>query len=96
MFCVQYDLGSSLPTCNNLLGLLLVECDFVSPAQAEVTYFEVAPLVEQNIRGLEVPVDDVAAVQEQHAAQDLLGKLLDMVVTQGLFGLDNPVQVSLH
>ena len=41
-------------------------------------------------------MDDAGGVHEEDAPEDLVDEILDMVVTELLPGVDNPMQVGLH
>lgn len=47
-----------------------------APRQAEVAHFQVAIRIEQQIRGFEVTMDDICAVQSLECAEGLVHEIL--------------------
>ena len=92
---VEDDFGRSVPSGDDVLGQrgrgLLV-----AASQTEVADFEVAVLVEQEVAGLEVAVDDVGGVDVEAAAEELVHKVLAVIVRQVLARVDDSVHVGLH
>ena len=65
-------------------------------APAKVAYLQIAIGVHQQVAGLQVAVQDATGVQVLEAAQDLVNEELDVLVREGLVGLDDLTQVRLH
>ena len=65
------------------------------PGQTKVTDLEVAGRVEQEVAGLQVPVEDVGGVDVLQSPQYLIEEIADMIIAQSL-GLQQFVQICLH
>lgn len=65
------------------------------PGQAKVTDLEVAGGVEQEVAGLQVPVEDIGGVDVLEASEYLIEEVADMIIAQSL-GLQQFVQIRLH
>ena len=65
------------------------------PREAEVAHLEVAVGVEEQIRGLEIAVDNVRRVQRLERAERLIDEVLGVVVGEVLRA-DDAVHVRLH
>ena len=65
------------------------------PGQAKVTDLEVTGGVEQEVAGLQVPVEDIGRVNVLEAPHDLVDDKLHLVVCQ-LLDLDDVIQVQVH
>ena len=63
--------------------------------QSEVTDLEVAGSVEQEVAGLEVPVQDVGRVDVLETPQYLVEEVTDVIIAQSL-GLQQLVEICLH
>mmetsp|Transcript_10237 Transcript_10237/g.32369 ORF Transcript_10237/g.32369 Transcript_10237/m.32369 type:complete len:307 (-) Transcript_10237:291-1211(-) len=66
------------------------------PRQPKIAYLEVAVLVDKQVAGLEVAVEDVGGVQRVHAAHDLVEEVAKVLVLERLLGVDDVVQVRVH
>ena len=51
---------------------------------------------EKKVAWFEITMNDVGRMHEKDTPEDLVDKILNMVVAEILPGIDNPVQVSLH
>mmetsp|Transcript_68291 Transcript_68291/g.213604 ORF Transcript_68291/g.213604 Transcript_68291/m.213604 type:complete len:378 (+) Transcript_68291:256-1389(+) len=93
----EHHLWRAVPAGHDVVrerGVLLVVPE--AACQAEVADLEVAVLVHQDVRGLQVAVDHVGAVEVEEAAEDLVGEVLMVLVVQHLLGVDDLVEVRLH
>ena len=63
--------------------------------QPEVAYFEIARGVQQQVAGLQVPVEDIGRVNVLEAPKNLIKEVADVVIAQPL-RLKQLVKVSLH
>ena len=66
------------------------------PRQPKVADFEVAVRVEQQVAGLQVPVEDAGGVDVFEAAQDLVHEVLAVLLRQRLGRPYDLVQVRVH
>ena len=68
----------------------------VAPSQSQVADFYIAGFVEKNVRRFEVAMDDVRRVHEEHRPEDLVDKIVDMLLGELLLRVDDPMKVGLH
>ena len=64
--------------------------------QSKITNLQVAIGIDQQIRGLQVAVQDIARMNVLEAAQDLIDKILNVIHAELLFGINDPVQIGFH
>lgn len=76
------------------MGCIFIRDGVVAATQAEVAYLELTVGVNEEISGLQITVDDTRGVNVLHAPQDLVGKVLDVLVGERLAGSDDLVKVS--
>lgn len=95
----QHDLGSTVPASGDVLGhesnvwLCIVT---ESTRQSEITDLELAVGVDEQVAGLQVTVENISRVDVFEAAADLINKVLEVSVGQGLLRSNNLVKVGLH
>jgi len=81
----QHDFGGAVPSRHDVLrqqeGLVprVVAAGVHAPRQPEVAYLEVAVAVNEQVRRLEVAMEDVAGVDVLETAQHLVGEVLDVI-----------------
>ena len=100
----ENDLRGSVPPGDNVLGhglyvLHLSVCVWRllnAAGEAEITNLQVAVRVDQQIRGLDVPMHHIRRVHEKEAAEQLVHEILVVLVGERLLRHDQAVQVSLH
>mmetsp|Transcript_12581 Transcript_12581/g.33595 ORF Transcript_12581/g.33595 Transcript_12581/m.33595 type:complete len:272 (+) Transcript_12581:667-1482(+) len=94
----QDHLRRPIPAGHHVVGA--AECILLLRLQhareAEVADLEVAVLVHQQVRWLQVSVDNAGAVQVYQATKYLVHKVLVMLLCERLLGVDDPVKVRLH
>ena len=95
MTSVENNLRSAIPTGDDVLskcrrGLL------VTTGKTEIANLERAVLVEEQVGGFQITMDDVGRVHVITSGQHLEHEVLHMVVSQVLSGVNNAVHVSLH
>ena len=57
---------------------------------------EVAVLVEKDVAGLQVTMDDASRVNLLEGAKNLVQEVLNVLGLQLLLRLDDPIEVCLH
>ena len=65
------------------------------PRQPEITRFEIAVGVEEQLRGFEIAVDDIGRMEGFEHTEGLVYKVLHVVVGEALCA-DDTVHVGLH
>ena len=65
------------------------------PRQPEVADFEIAGCVQQEVAGLQIPVEDVGRVDVLESPENLIEEVADVVIAQPL-RLEQLVEISLH
>jgi len=95
MRSIQNNFGRAVPPCDHVLRER-VRGLFVAASKTKVTDLEVAVFVEQQVRGLQVPVDNVRGVDVEAPAQQLVHEVLNVVVGQVLPRVDHAMHVRLH
>mmetsp|Transcript_7259 Transcript_7259/g.24722 ORF Transcript_7259/g.24722 Transcript_7259/m.24722 type:complete len:287 (-) Transcript_7259:286-1146(-) len=94
---LHQELRRPVPPGDHVLGQLVLLRVVVHPArEAKVADFEVAVLIDEQVAGLEVPVQHARRVDALEAPEHLVHKVLDVVVRQGLLGVDDVVQVRVQ
>jgi len=97
MGSVKNNFRCSVPTSHHVfrkpfLNLLLL----VASGKAEITNLEFTALVEENVTGLEITMDDVGGVEVEAATEELVHEVLHVLVREFLSGVDHSVHVRLH
>lgn len=94
---VEDDFRGTVPTSDNILGESFLNLlFFVASCKSEITNLELTTFVEQDIAGLQVSVDDVGRVKVVAATQELVHKVLHVLVGKLLSRVNDSVHVSLH
>ena len=89
------ELGRAVPPRHDVLGERL-RARVDAAREAKVADLEVAVLVHQQVARLEVAVEHLRRVHRLEAAQDLVDKVLDVVVGERLLRVDDVVQVGVE
>ena len=92
---VENDLRGTVPSCYDILRKRRRRF-LVSSGQTEITDLERAVLVQKQVRGLQISVDDVCRMHVVASGQDLKHEVLEMVISEVLSGVDDPMHVSFH
>ena len=80
MACVQNYFRCTVPSCDDVFGQS--RCGLlVAASQTEITDFEGAVLVEEQVGRLQISMDDVCRVHVIAAGQHLEHEVLQMVVS---------------
>lgn len=74
----EQDFGRAVPEGDDLVGIC-AERDAKGAGKTEVSDFEVAVFVNEEVLGLEVAVEDAVGVAVAYALEKLKGKLLDLL-----------------
>mmetsp|Transcript_60288 Transcript_60288/g.140419 ORF Transcript_60288/g.140419 Transcript_60288/m.140419 type:complete len:344 (+) Transcript_60288:233-1264(+) len=94
----QHNLRRSVPPCDNIVSptkTVLCICG-KNASEPKVTDLEITILVHQKIRRFQITVHHADAVQVDQASEDLMNKVLVMLLRERLFRIDHLVQVSFH
>jgi len=100
-FCVslgvEHDLGRPVPPGRHVLRqeARVVVFWVGHSCQPEVAYLEITRGVQQQVTGLQVPVEDIGRVNVLEAPENLIKEVANVVITQPL-RLKQLVEVSLH
>jgi hypothetical protein len=102
-FCItletQHDLGRSIPPRSDVfchetdIGFGIVA---ESSCQTEITNLEFTIRIHQQVAWLQVAVEDIGRVDIFESSTELVDKVLEMSIRQGLFRADNLVQIGFH
>ena len=95
MASVEDDLGGTIPTRDDILGQSCCSL-LVTACETEIANLERAILVEEQVRWLQVSVDDVGRVHVVASCEDLEHEVLQVIVCQVLPRVDNSMHISLH
>jgi hypothetical protein len=94
---VEDDFRGTVPTSDNILGESFLNLlFFVASCKSEITNLELTTFVEKDIAGLQVSVDDVGRVKVVAATQELVHKVLHVLVGKLLSRVNDSMHVSLH
>ena len=78
---VEDDFRGTVPTGDNVLGESFLNLlFFVASCKSEITNLELTTFVEKDIAWLQVSVDDVGRVKVVAATQELVHKVLHVLV----------------
>ena len=94
----QHDLRRAVPARRNVLGheARVVLLGVRDAREAKVADLEVAVAVEEQVRRLQVAVQHVRRVDVLERAQDLVEKVLAVVIGERLWRRDDLVEVRVH
>lgn len=92
---VQDDFRRAVPPGDDVFGQSRRGL-LVASSQAEVADLQVTVLVQQKVRWLKVAMDDVRRVHIIGALENLMHKVLHVVVREILARVDDSVHVGLH
>ena len=94
---VEHDLGRPVPPGRHVLRqeARVVVFWVGHSGQPEVAYFEITRGVQQQVTGLQVPVEDIGRVNVLEAPENLIKEVANVVIAQPL-RLKQLVEVSLH
>mmetsp|Transcript_107152 Transcript_107152/g.333011 ORF Transcript_107152/g.333011 Transcript_107152/m.333011 type:complete len:204 (-) Transcript_107152:357-968(-) len=95
----EYHLGRPVPPRDNVVRAVLRLALLVfreNARQAKVAYLGHAVPVHQDVGWLQVPVHNPSPVEVGEAHEDLVNKVLHMLLRQLLAGLDHAMKVRVH
>ena len=97
MGSIEDDFRGTVPTSDNVFGESFLDLFlFVTSSETKITNLEFTAFVKKHIAGLQVSMNDVGWVQVVAATQELMHKILHVLISEFLSGVDNSVHVSLH
>lgn len=93
--CIQDNLWRSVPSGHHVL-CQRSGCLLIPTRQSEITNFQIATLIKQEVTWLQVSMDNIGGVNVEAASEQLIHEILTVIVSQVLSRVYDPMHVSLH